>query len=373
MALRRCVLAPLFFGHHVVAYRKAQTLQTGLPSQQLIDADKLTPAIVAPQTGTNTDPELTDDQKQIATITCSEMPMAFAAALERAEKTLHESCSEAGCHLVTADDLSKAATSIHDHFVAADSRMCLTKTLSDAVVQERVAELRRLWPWLLASTSTEQFDDTPSVRDRFEQSLALIGNWRDDMLALASSTLDRRRAFPRRVEDVEACPDPCISCSRRHNSVLQGTVEQHSFKCILPRKGSAPVSPAFLCEEPRQRSGLSGAVHGQRKTWCDVRSWHIAAEQSAAIVANTTCGAEMILGPIMHGFQMQDHVLEACLAVERGEVHVEALAAQTYQEYKIIVDFIVSEAETAAFRIFMELGMAEALADLRRAARGNQA
>lgn len=288
---------------------------------------------------------------------------------------MRENCRDGRCFLAvwtgqrTIDELDQAAANLQDHVMAADRRECLAETLDDDVVKDRVSQLMSLWDWMLAGASTHRPTTTFSVRERLEQSQALITRWRESMLAGAGSTLDRRRIFPRHVEDGEVCPEPCISCSHRHSSLFR-SAEVLAFKCILPRHAVPPSSPELTCAEPQPRSGIAGLMHRQTKSWCTVRSWQLVAEQSVAIAVNVACGAEEIFGPLRHGREMDGRERAACLAAERG-TQAEEPAARAYQEYRTTGDAVASDGELSALRIFVNLGMAEGLADLRRAARGN--
>lgn len=374
MVIRACALIGVFFGNQVVAFRKATSFQTSSLQQPALDADEPSP-LVAYRQAHSGDPPSSAEQERIAKITCGDMPMALAAAVLQAEETLRESCRDGRCYLAvwtgqrTIDELDEAAANLNDLFMAADRRECLAETLADSVVRERVSQLRNLWGWMLEGSSTHRATTTFSVRERLEQSHALLARWRGRLLTEAGSTLDRRRIFPRNIEDVEACPEPCISCSHSHNSIFEGT-ERLAFKCILPRGASLPTLSDLSCEEPQPRSGIAGQLHGQTKSWCDVRSWRLAAEQSVEMAVDIACSAEIIFGPLRHGREMEDQEREGCLAVQRGTMRAEGPAAQAYQDHKT-ADGVAADAELSAFRIFMHLGMAEGVADLRLAARGN--
>lgn len=336
-------------------------------------------------------------------LTCGTIPQGLGLALADAEAIFRRSCSaevtaEAivanwwspaappappSCDLgedapqSTADALNLAAKGVMEHAWAADMRECLEETMADEVVQEHAGRLRRRWNQILegaSSTAVRDWDgqESLSVRERLVRSYADIGRWRDNMVNGAGSILDRSLIFPKNVEDPDVCPAPCLRCTRDHNSIIFDNDEQLSFKCILPRRGNTPPSSDFNCSEPVRRNSLQGQITGQRKTWCDVQSWHTSHDQAVTLAANVKCGAEAILGPLRHGIEMEERVREACQSVETSQA-TEALVAQQYHEFVVIDDGIASPAENAAFRIFMNLGMYEGLADVRRAARGNTA
>lgn len=317
------------------------------------------------------------DLKQL---TCDVLPIALATTFEEAEAALHLRCLGGRCGLGNdmpqsqVDALNNAADNILEHARAADAKHCLAETMADNVVEEGAQSVGRLWAEVLegastAPTVTWNGEPSISVNERLQQSFAYIDKWSQSLLVDSDSILDRRRVFPRNIRDPRVCPEPCIRCTRGHNSIFEGN-EEFSFKCILPRSGTAPSSPALSCSEPVRRSGIAGQLHGQTKTWCDVLSWHAANEQAINLAADLKCGSAAILGPLRHGIEMEEHVREACQSVERF-LPTEALIVQVYDEYTIIDDGVLSPGEDAAFRIFMEIGMAKGFAGLRSATRGN--
>lgn len=316
----------------------------------------------------------------LAQLTCDVLPLALASTLEEAEAALHLRCLGGRCDLGNdmpqsqVDALNNAADNILEHTRAADAKHCLVETMSDNVVEEGARSVGRLFDEVLegasaAPTVTWNGEPSISVKERLRRSFADIDKWSQSLLVNSDSILDRRRVFARNVGDPHVCPEPCIRCTMAHNSLFEGD-EQFSFKCILPRTGIAPSFPDLSCSEPVRRTGIAGQLHGQTKTWCDVRSWHAVHEQAINLAADVKCGSAAIFGPLRHGIEMEERVREACQSVERGQP-TEALAVQMYDEYTTILDDVATPGEDAAFRIFMELGMAQGLAGLRRATRGN--
>lgn len=240
-----------------------------------------------------------------------------------------------------------------------DEKKCLKSVIAQTDVATRLDKI---------NTFKRQFGKLSdnATAARVQRGFAQLASWQDSLMGLP--LVDQEMLFPKNILDAVSCPQPCSSCTDKHNSFFKGK-ETTKFKCLLPRKQrNSPPSTnpklSFLkCDKPKRRTWK----FWQYKTWCTVQHWVAEIYDQARVAAMISCGSHTMLSTLRTGKDMTPAMLRTCMLVEQRM----AVTMKEVRDFKTYLgqegDGIVSVEMQSLFGVFLSLSTAQGLAGARDA------